>query len=495
MPMPRAFAVLVPLALVLLFAGCGGGGPALVGVGTVQGYVYAANGAIQTLTRADGTPVANADVRVQGTNLSTRTDQHGFFQLTNVPAGPRTLLISAPGFQAVAAAVTVNANAVVDIASSTLTPVTRKWTVLVYLNADNDLEYYGVQDVNEMEAVPDSEQVTVVVQMDRAPGWDTTNGNWTDTRRFVIRHDQDSAVMTSALEANALELMGEVDMGDPAQLAAFIAWGKANFPAEHYLLVVWNHGSGWRSRALADDAPATRGVSFDDTSGSYIRTTELPAALATTPQLDLVAFDASLMQMMEIAYEMRHSCRYIIGSEESPPGAGYKYDSWLGPLVADPAMTPRDLAITMARETLNYYGSGSNITHSVLDTAELDTLAAHVDAFAQALLAHGFTPTLADVRDQSEDYAYGDYKDLYDYARRASAAVSNQAVKNAASGLQAQIEKAVVANYRGALHPNSHGVSIFVPYPEVYSRLAGTYAPLALSRDTHWDEWIASQTQ
>ncbi|OPZ85691.1 MAG: Clostripain family protein [bacterium ADurb.Bin429] len=201
------------------------------------------------------------------------------------------------------------------------------------------------------------------------------------------------------------------------------------------------------------------------------------------------------MQMMEIAYEMRNSCRYIVGSEESPPGAGYKYDSWLGPLVANPAITPRDLAITMARETLNYYGASSNITHSVVDTAELDSLAAYVDAFAQALIAHGFTATLADIRDQSEDYAYSDYKDLYDYTQRVSAVVSNQAVKNAASGLLEQINKTVVANYQGSQHPNSHGLSIFVPYPEVYSRLAGTYAPLALARNTHWDEWIASQTQ
>jgi hypothetical protein len=493
MPFTRVFLSLALLALaLLLIGGCGGGNTPPPNVGTIQGFIYAADGAILAQSRAGALPIADAEVRIQGTNLTTRTRADGFFQLANVPAGPRTLLISAPGYQAVATSVTVMVNAVVDIASNTLNPVTRKWTVLVYLNADNDLEQYGVEDVNEMEAVPDSEQVTVAVQMDRAPGWDTTNNNWTDTRRFVVRHDTDTTVMTSATDANALELMGEVDMGDPAQLSSFITWGKTTFPAEHYLVVIWNHGSGWRSRAAASP---TRGVSFDDTTGTYIRTVELPTALATSPQLDMVAFDASLMQMTEIAYEIRGACRYIVGSEESPPGAGYRYNTWLDPLVADPNMTPRDLGITMARETLNYYSTASNITHSVLDSAELDNLAASIDTFAQALIGNGFSATLAEVRDQSEDYAYSDYKDLYHYAQNVAARVSNPAVKNAANGVMTQIGKTVVANYNGTQHPNSHGISIFIPYPEVYSRLAGTYTPLALSRNTQWDEWLASQTQ
>ena len=31
-----------------------------------------------------------------------------------------------------------------------LVPVAAKWTVLVYLHGDNDLEYFSVQDLEEM---------------------------------------------------------------------------------------------------------------------------------------------------------------------------------------------------------------------------------------------------------------------------------------------------------------------------------------------------------
>lgn len=485
----------------LLFAivGCGGGHPEL-GIGTVQGYIYAAGGQIQAQTRADGQPIANAEVRVQATNLSTKTNAQGYFQLTGVPAGARTLLISAPGYQTMSAAVTVNANASVDIATSTLTAVTRKWTVLIYLNADNNLEDYGMEDVNEMEAAPDNAQVTIAVQMDRSPIsydpnniYEKTNEDWVGGRRFVIHHDTDTSVMTSAKTENCLEVMGNVDMGDPATLSSFITWGKTNFPAEHYLLVVWNHGSGWR--AFSATAAVTRGVSYDDTSGTHITTPELPGALATSPQLDIVSFDACDMQMLEIAYEMRNSCRYIVTSEEDVPLTGYKYDSWLDPLMANPDTSPHDLGVTMARETMNYYGPASNITHSVVDTAELGNLTASVDLLSQALIANGFNATLAGVRDQTECYAYTDYKDLYNYAQLVSASVSNQLVKNAANEVMAEVNKTVIANYHGTPHPNSHGISIFIPYPEVYSRLAGSYGQLDLAHDTHWDEWLAAETQ
>ncbi len=37
--------------------------------------------------------------------------------------------------------------------------------------------------------------------------------------------------------------------GDPAILTAFVSWVIENYPAEHYALDLWNHGSGWRATA------------------------------------------------------------------------------------------------------------------------------------------------------------------------------------------------------------------------------------------------------
>jgi len=77
-----------------------------------------------------------------------------------------------------------------------------EWTVMVYLDADNNLESAGINDINEMEIVGSSDDVNVVVQVDRIPysvlaannqGYadDVSNGDWTNTRRYYIIQDFD----------------------------------------------------------------------------------------------------------------------------------------------------------------------------------------------------------------------------------------------------------------------------------------------------------------
>lgn len=72
-----------------------------------------------------------------------------------------------------------------------------KWTVMVYMAADNNLEYYGVEDMNELEHAGSSQEVNIIVQFDRheddniQSGYTGSNGDWSDTRRFYVEYDED----------------------------------------------------------------------------------------------------------------------------------------------------------------------------------------------------------------------------------------------------------------------------------------------------------------
>ena len=118
------------------------------------------------------------------------------------------------------------------------------------------------------------------------------------------------------------------DMGDWRVLKDFVAWGSANYPADHLMVVVWNHGAGWRPalRSASNKMmPTYRAFSQDNETQNEVETWEAPGAFAGAAQpIDAITFDASLMQMLEVAYELRNSARVMIGSEESPPGAGYR---------------------------------------------------------------------------------------------------------------------------------------------------------------------------
>ncbi len=117
-----------------------------------------------------------------------------------------------------------------------------KWTLLIYLDGDNDLEDAGIEDMNEMEVVGSGDSVNILVQFDRIDGEDNTNGDWTDTRRFRITQDSDMDIISSS----PVQMLGELNMGHPQTLTDFINWGVTNYPAQHYMLVLWNHGGGWR---------------------------------------------------------------------------------------------------------------------------------------------------------------------------------------------------------------------------------------------------------
>ena len=132
-----------------------------------------------------------------------------------------------------------------------------KWTYLVYMSADNNLEDEAILNFNQMEEVGSSEDVTIVIQLDRSPDWDETNGDWTGTRRYYVLQDTDTELINSTL----VEDMGEVDMGNADNLRDFVVWGVTNYPAERYYLDIWGHGGGWRD-----------GTCNDYTSGSVIDT-------------------------------------------------------------------------------------------------------------------------------------------------------------------------------------------------------------------------------
>lgn len=370
--------------------------------------------------------------------------------------------------------------------------VTREWTILVFMNGANNLEPDSVDDMNEMEQLGSTADVNIVVQWKRIASYDISNGDWKTTRRYYVTKDSDTEMVNS----NRLVDMGPgVDMGSANTLREFLQWGVRSFPARKYMVVLWNHGAGWRAYRDRLNVLA-RGVSYDDNTGNYIRVWELPLALSAGVKWNIIAFDASLMQMLEVAYEIRNLADYIVGSEESPPAPGYPYNRILAPVVSNPRISARDLAAQIVTQTINYYNPDStdNITQSALDTTQLDNVAQKVDVLAQVLLAvaPGNGVAVASARDNAQAYAEYSYKDLWDYTEQLRARLpASQELTNAINGVQNALSQAVIAEAHSNRRVNrSHGLSIYVPRP---SEFETGYNLLAFARAKHWDEWLQAQ--
>jgi len=420
-------------------------------------------------------------------------------ELKGHPADVRNLL------QSTASSVDANDNidgyGLLDIQAAvdaTASEFEADWLFMVYLDADNNLESAGIDDMNEMETAGSTDNVAIVVQMDRAErdyADDTTNGNWTGAKRFYVTQDTDQSIINSPV----IEDLGEVNMGDPAVLQSFIEWTVANYPAQNYALVLWNHGSGWREREGSGET--VKSICVDDESGDELTMTELRSALNaanlnTGKTLDIVGFDACLMQMAEVAYQVMGSASrplvdITVGSEETEPGDGWDYAATLTALTANPAMTPAGLAAQIVSDYVGFYSSSWDITQSGVDLDYMEALATAVDSFAIAMTnAPGDWTAISTARSSAQEYYYYYYIDLYHFAQLVNQdATISQTVRDAASDVMAAVTNAVITEGHTASVGDSHGLSIY--YPET----SGDYFPayetdVLFTTDTHWDEFL-----
>ncbi|MEO0181689.1 MAG: clostripain-related cysteine peptidase [candidate division WOR-3 bacterium] len=363
---------------------------------------------------------------------------------------------------------------------------TKKWTIAVYLCADNDLETYGITDFNEMEYAIDTTKYNVYVLMDRISGYDGSNGNWTGTRLYKIRRDTDLSNINSTL----LKDCGELNMGNPANLIWFMDTVRLLSSTECYWLILWNHGDGWRPIHNGRD------VCFDDTNGDEISVSggELNYACEEIfkklgKNLSIISYDACLMGMLEVEYETKDYADVTVHSQETEPADGYPYDDIFSWLNSNQNATPQQLARQAAYLYVQSYSS--SVTHSAVDMGPWYTryyLA--VDKFARELIKAGgkSNSTIATALSGTQSFTYASYKDLYHFAQRITAQGSLPAsLRNAAQrvidlqGSGVIGDTTLLGNFQKS-YSNAHGITIYGPT----SSPSGGYSNLYWVPNSAW---------
>ncbi|MHA1802704.1 MAG: clostripain-related cysteine peptidase, partial [Candidatus Heimdallarchaeaceae archaeon] len=146
-------------------------------------------------------------------------------------------------FASVPLTLVVGNNIDVTQTNISLEATNKDWTVLIYMCGDNNLEYFAMDDLNELEAAGGTTaDVNVVVMVDQStedysePAYVS---DWTESRYYVIEGDSLLSTFTTPMNTS----LGEQNMGDGATLESFIDWGLTNFPANNTALILWDHGA------------------------------------------------------------------------------------------------------------------------------------------------------------------------------------------------------------------------------------------------------------
>ncbi|MBF0544594.1 MAG: hypothetical protein HQM08_09180 [Candidatus Riflebacteria bacterium] len=351
------------------------------------------------------------------------------------------------------------------------TKTQKAWTWMIYLDADNDLDPNGVKDLAEMTRVGSNDWLNIVVLMDRR-----------ELPAYLYYVEKGNARVIGS--------PGELDMADKKTLVNFFKDTVASFPAERYALVVWDHGSGWELRGSS----GSRGIATDESSHHQMTTYDFCQALKEISghlghKLDVLLMDACLMQMIEVAYGLRNSCAYIVGSEQGEPADGFPYDDIFA------ALRPEQTTPEVCRQCVELYAAsyasgsqGVNIcTQSAIDTSQLDPLREALDSFCNASINGLFSQIFKEEREKVQRFNYRGHIDLRHLVQLLRARITDPAFSVAAAKLDEALGKAIIANATtGEQHKNAMGLAVY--FPKDPRDFLGEYQWLAFAQDSLWDE-------
>ena len=266
---------------------------------------------------------------------------------------------------------------------------------MVYMAANNNLEPNSVYNLMEMAEIGSSASTNIVVQITRPPEYTGYYGEWGGTRRFLVTPSdqkqlsagdfqvsgprlaaylnavaEDAGISPATIDQvrraprdqaekfaqqlvppidpktplpflqikSVQDLGTSVNSGQAASLTDFGKWAVQNYPAQHYALIMWDHGGGW-SMIASDDTLGAEGIPMPDFQNALKDIT----AAAGVSKLDVIGFDACLMAQMPVAVTVAPYADYMIASEELVPGLGWNYTPPIQAITSGTDVSPVDI--------------------------------------------------------------------------------------------------------------------------------------------------------
>ena len=327
-------------------------------------------------------------------------------------------------------------------------------TVMVYMcGTDLESNYgMGTADLNEMAYAAHSDNVNIIVETGGTKRWknsvvsSSSNQIWRVSDRSLQK-----------LEGN----IGRKSMTDAGTLAEFIQYCSKNFPANRYILIMWDHGGG-----------SYAGYGYDEVFPNGSMTVDKIAAglKAGGVKFDIIGFDACLMANMETAIAVEPYADYLLASEETEPGTGWYHVDWLSQLAQNSSVSSLDLGKTVidgfcTTKQSNYASSADKYTLSIVDLAEFksvvpDKLTNFSKMLTKQVQSNNYQ-TVADARSATREFASSQRIDQIDLVHFCNTLNTPEA-KELASAIQSCVKYNRTRNIN-----NAFGISIYFPYRNI----------------------------
>ena len=240
------------------------------------------------------------------------------------------------------------------------------------------------------DATRKGEALTFVLEAGGSKRWFTPGITESGYGRYTVRDG----------EVEMQENLNLETMENPAELTDFIKWTAENYPADRYMLVLWDHGGGvpygYGSDQLAHrtDAGDREGLSVSEMA---------EAVKDSGVKFDIVGFDACLMQEIEIASALEPVADYYLASEETEGGYGWYYTSAFGKLAENPGISSEEFGKDIVSAYDQFNRALNNGEAQITSTLSFVDLTRVKPAYEK--VAGIFEKANAAIREDADDFA------------------------------------------------------------------------------------------
>jgi len=382
-----------------------------------------------------------------------------------------------------------------------------KWTIIAHFAVDNNIDYefekkaglvtLYLETLEQIEAKDTANNIQILLMLD-AYNPDT---KFSDGYYYLSGGD---------IAGDKMKGLTEINSGSLDDTEAFLDWAFAQYPSEHYLYTIFNHGSGFDDQNR--EGMRIYGIGFDDSNDQDSLTHyELGEALSYLKQkighkVDLFYPYACLMGGVELAYEVRNSADYLLSSEELSPADIFSYQS-LDAILSNPDIGAEALGKIFCDDAYLYLVlrliNPRPFTLSLVDLARIDDLSTAIDTYALAAMSDiNANPGVAAQYNQAADDSFTMYKqlkmddfyyvDLGDYLDH----IMNSPGIGGSVKIQASEVKAVYADavlyQRVYKYPQASGMTIFHNiWGSEFSYAPNTYHEILLFGVNAWKDYVS----